>query len=140
MQGIGKMRRIVWVNGWPWIFILVSTIPTRSLPQLTHRNQEGLATIVVAVGAYWFIQNYPDTATFLSDKERRFIRARLASDSDATHDEHFTWANVVEGLKDPKCWLYGLGFHTVSLPLYTFSLFLVCYLKFIDFSASVSWP
>jgi hypothetical protein len=91
-----------------WIFIL-----------------EGLATIVVAVGAYFFIHNYPDTAEFLSDKERKFIRDRLSSDSDATHDETFSWSNAVKAFKDPKCWLYGVAFHTTSLPLYTFSLFLV---------------
>ena len=87
--------------------------------------QEGIATVLVAVGAYWFIYNYPETAEFLSDKERRFIRRRLAADSDATHDERFTWDNVTKALRDPKCWLYGLGFHAMSLPLYTFSLFLV---------------
>lgn len=85
----------------------------------------GIATIVVAVFAYWFIYNYPDTAEFLNDVERKFIRARLALDSDATHDERFNWDNVVKALRDPKCWLYGMAFHTTSLPLYTFSLFLV---------------
>lgn len=81
--------------------------------------------MVVAVASYWFIQNYPETATFVTEKERVFINERLAADSDATLDEKFTWAAVLDALKDPKCWLYGLGFHTTSLPLYTFSLFLV---------------
>lgn len=80
---------------------------------------------MVAFAAYWFVENYPDTAKFVSDSERSFIRARLAADSDSTHDEGFTWDNVLKALKDPKCWLYGLGFHTTSLPLYTYSLFLV---------------
>lgn len=102
------MRGVVWSNGWRWIFIL-----------------EGIATVVIAFGAYWFIQNYPDTASFLTPEERVFIQKRLAADSDATHDERFTWANVLSAVKDPKCWLYGIGFHTMSLPLYTFSLFLV---------------
>lgn len=91
---------------------------------LMHQ-QEGIATVLVAVAAFWFIHNYPDTASFLSEDEREFIRLRLASDSDATRDEHFTWGSVVQALRDPKCWLYGMGFHTMSLPLYTFSLFLV---------------
>ena len=80
---------------------------------------------MIAVGAYFFVYNYPDTSKFLSDKERRFIHERLAADTDATHDEKFSWAAVKEALKDPSCWLYGLGFHTMSLPLYTLSLFLV---------------
>lgn len=88
--------------------------------------QEGLATIVVAVAAYWFIYNYPDTASFLTEKERIVIQARLSADSDSTHNEVFTWGNVTKALKDPKCWLYGFAFHTMSLPLYTYSLFLVC--------------
>lgn len=81
--------------------------------------------MVVAAGAYFFIENYPDTAKFVTPAERDFIHARLASDSDATLHEKFGWDQVIEALKDVKCWLYGLGFHTMSLPLYTFSLFLV---------------
>ena len=81
--------------------------------------------MVVAVAAYFFVHNYPDTSKFLTDDERRFIHERLSADSDATHDEKFSWAGVKEALTDPSCWLYGLGFHTMSLPLYTLSLFLV---------------
>lgn len=90
-----------------------------------NQQQEGIATVIISIGAYWFIQNYPDTAKFISPAESRFIHARLAADSDATLDERFTWAGVIEALKDVKCWMYGFGFHTMSLPLYTFSLFLV---------------
>jgi MFS family permease len=106
--GIAKMDGVGGYKGWRWIFIL-----------------EGLLTVVVSVAAYYFIANYPDTAKFLSDKERRFIHKRLASDSDSTRNEKFTWANVNKALLDHKCWLYGLAFHTMSLPLYTLSLFLV---------------
>ncbi|KAK0614595.1 major facilitator superfamily domain-containing protein [Immersiella caudata] len=119
--GIGFMRGIVWENGWRWIFIL-----------------EGIATVVVAIFAYWFIYNYPDTAEFLTDKERKFIHARLSSDSDATHDERFSWANVRRALRDPKCWLYGLGFHTTSLPLYTFSLFLPTIINALGYPPAIS--
>lgn len=98
--------------------------------QLTRNRRwifiiEGLLTIFISCAAYFFISNYPDTAKFLSDKERSFIQARLAADSDSTRSEVFTWANVKKALLDHKCWLYGLAFHTMSLPLYTLSLFLV---------------
>lgn len=124
------MAGVVWDNGWRWIFILVSfsclSQPCGIFPRLTTEPQEGIATVVVAVAAYGFVHNYPETAGFLSDKERSFILQRLAADSDATRDERFTWANVNKALLDPKCWLYGFSFHAMSLPLYTFSLFLVC--------------
>ena len=82
-------------------------------------------TVVVSASAYFFIYNYPNTAEFLSDDDRTFIHDRLKDDSDATRDEGFTWANVRKAVKDPIVWLYGIGFHTLSLPLYTLSLFLV---------------
>ena len=82
-------------------------------------------TVLVSAAAYFFIANYPATAKFLTEKERAYIHDRLSQDSDATRDEAFNWPNVSKAFKDPKVWLYGLGFHTMSLPLYTLSLFLV---------------
>lgn len=100
--------------------------------------QEGIATVIVATGAYWFVHNYPDTSKFLNEDERKFIQQRLAADCDATHQEEFSWAGVREALQDPKCWLYGLGFHTLSLPLYTLSLFLVSENKVLLFLPEMS--
>lgn len=80
---------------------------------------------MVAAAGYWFISDWPDKSKFLTEDERAFLHARLKADSDATQIEAFTWGEVSQALKDPKCWLYGLVFHTLSLPLYTLSLFLV---------------
>jgi MFS family permease len=74
--------------------------------------------------------------SWLSKEERAFIQARLRADSDNTNDEKFRWADVLFACKDLKVWLYGLAFHTMSLPLYTLSLFLVssCTLRPSHFS------
>ena len=96
------------MNGWRWIFIL-----------------EGIVTVLIAVAAYGFITNYPDTANFLSAEEKQVVAKRLECDNDATPHEGFTWVNVGCALKDPKVWLYCAAYHTMSLPLYTLSLFLV---------------
>lgn len=82
-------------------------------------------TVVVSATAYFWIYNYPATAEFLSKEEREFIQFRLKNDNDAIRTEPFSWSAVVKAFKDPKVWLYGLAFHTMSLPLYTLSLFLV---------------
>ena len=79
----------------------------------------------MSIIAYFWVYNYPATAEFLTEKEREFIQFRLKSDNDSTREEAFTWSAVFDAFKDPKVWLYGLGFHTMSLPLYTLSLFLV---------------
>ncbi|KAI1824041.1 major facilitator superfamily domain-containing protein [Xylaria intraflava] len=119
--GISRLRGTVWSNGWRWIFIL-----------------EGIATVVLATASYWFIHNYPDTSKFLSDDQRKIIHQRLAEDSDAAHQEDFSWAGVTEAFRDPKCWLYGLAFHTMSLPQYTLSLFLPTIITNLGYEAATA--
>ncbi|KAF9700053.1 hypothetical protein EKO04_001630 [Ascochyta lentis] len=119
--GIGHMRGVGNYAGWRWIFIL-----------------EGLLTVVTAVAAYWFISNYPDTTSWLSEEERTFVQARLKADSDATNDEKFRWGDVVEALKDPKIWLYCASFHTMNLPLFTLSLFLPTIIKDMGYTSAQS--
>ncbi|CZT20660.1 related to putative tartrate transporter [Ramularia collo-cygni] len=69
MDGVGDLA------GWRWIFIL-----------------EGLATVVVAVSAYFLLFDYPDTASFLSPEERAFVAYRLKYDG---QDE--------TGVRVPQC-------------------------------------
>jgi hypothetical protein len=91
-------------------------------------------TIAVSVIAYFWVHNYPATAKFLTKEEREFIQFRLKNDNDSTRDETFSWSAVLDAFKDPKVWLYGLGFHSLSLPLYTLSLFLVSPRLFLEIS------
>jgi hypothetical protein len=101
-----------------------------------NQYQEGLLTVVIALCSYFTIHNYPATAKFLTEPERAFIHARLKGDNDATNTEPFTWHNALSALKDPKCWLYGLAFHTLSLPLYTLSLFLPTIIAALGYTAA----
>jgi MFS family permease len=54
MNGVGGY------SGWRWIFIL-----------------EGLATVVVAVIAFFTIHDFPETAKFLTEDERAWVVSRL---------------------------------------------------------------
>jgi hypothetical protein len=69
--------------------------------------------------------DWPAKATFVTPEEKELITARLGADSDAVADESVSWKNVSAAMRDPKVWLYGACFHTLSLPLYTLSMFLV---------------
>ncbi|RAL17047.1 MFS general substrate transporter [Aspergillus homomorphus CBS 101889] len=106
-QEIAHMRGVGGYNDWRWIFI-----------------SEGLLTIVMSIAAYCWVFNYPSTAEFLTNKERTYIKNRLKNDSDATRNEQFSWDAVGNAFQDPKVWLYGLAFHTLSLPLYILTLFM----------------
>jgi len=48
MKGLGGL------NGWQWIFVI-----------------EGLITIVLGVFVWFFIPDFPDKSTFLSEDERK---------------------------------------------------------------------
>ena len=58
MTGIGGKP------GWAWIFIL-----------------EGLATVVAGFLSFWIIQDFPDSAKFLTDVERTVVIRRLQNDN-----------------------------------------------------------
>jgi len=50
--------------GWAWIFLL-----------------EGLVTIVAGFLSFWIIQDFPDSAKFLTNAERTVVVRRLQSDN-----------------------------------------------------------
>ena len=61
---LANMAGIGGYDGWRWIFII-----------------EGLATIVVAVGARFFIVDWPETSKFLTIEERGLLLRRLSDDA-----------------------------------------------------------
>ena len=93
-------------SGWAWIFIL-----------------EGLATVVAGLMSFWIIQDFPDTAKFLSDAERTVVIRRLQSDDQfSAAGEKLKMKYIWQSLLDWKTWLGsmysfdqlgGLTFHVV---------------------------
>ena len=134
--GIAKMRGIAGLGGWRWIFIIVNISPRIPDTATNTLFKEGLMTVVASIASYFFIYNYPSTASFITPKERVYIVTRLKEDGDASRDEKFTWAGVRQALKDPKIYLYGLCFHTMSLPVYTLSLFLPTIIKDLGYTTA----
>lgn len=57
---ISKMHGVGGLEGWRWIFIL-----------------EGIATVLVAIFAYFALYDFPETASFLTEEERAFVIYRL---------------------------------------------------------------
>jgi sugar phosphate permease len=83
---IAKMHGVGGLNGWQWIFIL-----------------EGLLTVVVAICAFFILQDFPDTAGFLTVEEKAWVVHRLKyqgskkSGRSVAESEHFEWKYVVKG-------------------------------------------
>ncbi|SNX84436.1 related to allantoate permease [Melanopsichium pennsylvanicum] len=104
---LNKMDGVGGYSGWRWIFIII-----------------GLITFVSGVLSYWLVVDFPDTANFLSDQERKTIIARLQADQQfSAAGEGFRWSNVWKAMLDWKTYV-GMGAYIgCDAPLYAFSLF-----------------
>ena len=122
MDGIGGKP------AWAWIFIL-----------------EGLLTVVAGIFSFWVIQDFPDTAKFLTEAERTVVIRRLQEDDQfSAAGEELKWKYIWQSIFDWKtwvgskcrldpmrkssrlssCWFPVLLYTGSDGPLYAFSLFL----------------
>ena len=102
MDGVGGKP------GWAWIFIL-----------------EGLLTVLAGAASFWIIQDFPDTAKFLSEPERVAVVRRLQGDDQfSAAGERLRWRYISQSLRDWKTWLGMAVYMGADGPLYAFSLFL----------------
>lgn len=117
---IAKMHGVGGRPGWAWIFIL-----------------EGLATVVAAFFSYWVIQDFPDSAKFLTEQERVFVIRRLQDDMQfSASGETFKKESIYKSLKDWKTWVAMGIYMGFDGPLYAFSLFLPSIINQLGYRAT----
>ncbi|KAJ7132186.1 MFS general substrate transporter [Mycena epipterygia] len=104
--------------GWSWIFLL-----------------EGLLTVVVALFAFRMMIDYPSTATFLTAEEREHLMEVLRRDT-VGEPSHFEMRFVWETLRSPKSWLQTIIYIGITVPVYSFTLFLPTIIHALGFSAT----
>ncbi|KAI9571124.1 major facilitator superfamily domain-containing protein [Boletus coccyginus] len=115
---IEKMEGIGGLHGWQWIFCL-----------------EGLATMIIAFGAFFFTHDFPETASFLTETERCNIVGLLRHDSQnlATH---YDFQFVLQALKDYKTYVQIGIYIGLLIPIYAISLFTPTIIKELGYSAA----
>jgi hypothetical protein len=94
---------------------------------------EGVLTLVVAISAFYFMQDYPETAKFLTEQERTEVKRRLERDRDFLADEYnvkFVW----QALKDWKIYVFSLIGSGMALPVYSVSLFMPTIVKSLHYT------
>ncbi|KAF8159420.1 MFS general substrate transporter [Crassisporium funariophilum] len=105
---ISKMEGIGGKPAWAWIFII-----------------EGLVTVLAGAASFWIIQDFPDTAKFLTEAERTVVIRRLQEDDQfSAAGEEFKMKYIWMSLQDWKTWLGMVVYMGCDMPLYAFSLFL----------------
>jgi len=127
--GISKMDGVGGQEGWRWIFIL-----------------EGIATVLIAVLAFFVLHDFPETATFLTEEERAFVVYRLkyqgqvqGADTSApqvAQAEEFKWLYVRQAFGDWQVWVNIIVYWGIVCPLYGISLFLPTIIKSLNYTSS----
>ncbi|KAF4620093.1 hypothetical protein G7Y89_g14729 [Cudoniella acicularis] len=119
---ITKMAGIGGKPGWAWIFIL-----------------EGTVTVLFGFASLWFVHDFPDAATFLSEQDRARVVRRLKMDqqSSAEH-ESFKKEYFFAAITDYKMWLGMIIYMGCDMPLYAFSLFLPSIITQMGYSSTTA--
>ncbi|ODQ63240.1 MFS general substrate transporter [Nadsonia fulvescens var. elongata DSM 6958] len=114
--GLAKMDGVGGLEGWRWIFLI-----------------EGILTVVIAVGAFFTLFDYPDTANFLSEEEKEYISASLTYSRKAMKDKNGKTVNFAQdngnhhiksALLDWQVYTHLIQYWACLTPLYGLSLFL----------------
>lgn len=76
---------------------------------------EGLATVVAGVLSFWIVQDFPDTAKFLTEAERTVVIRRLQDDDQfSAAGEELRWKYIFQSLLDWKTWV-GSAWRRIGL-------------------------
>ncbi|KAF8967756.1 MFS general substrate transporter [Flammula alnicola] len=117
---ISNMAGVGGKPAWAWIFIL-----------------EGLITVIAGIASFWIIQDFPDTAKFLTEEERTLVIRRLQSDDQfSAEGEKFKMKYIFMSLKDWKTYVGMFVYMGADMPLYAFSLFLPSIINQVRFTAT----
>ena len=67
---------------------------------------EGSATFLAGLASFWIIQDFPDTAKFLTEAERTFVVRRLQGDDQfSAAGENFKIKYIFKSMLDWKTWI-----------------------------------
>ncbi|KAF8639035.1 hypothetical protein AX17_001759 [Amanita inopinata Kibby_2008] len=117
---ISKMEGVGGKPAWAWIFII-----------------EGLATVLAGAASFWIIQDFPDTARFLTEAERTVVIRRLQGDDQhSAAGEKLRWKYILQSLLDWKTWVTMIIYCGCDAPLYAFSLFLPSIINQLGYRAT----
>jgi len=116
--GIERMEGIGGLKGWQWIFCL-----------------EGIATVLFASASYFFMYDYPETAKFLTDEDRKVVVDMLHEDRHGLATE-FSMTYVWQAMTDKKTYLQVGIYLCLLIPVYAISLFTPTIVNELGFSAA----
>lgn len=88
--------------GWFWMFVI-----------------EGLPAVVIGIFAFFYLDDSPEKARFLTDEEKKALTEQLAKENAKTET-----TSVLSALKNAKVWHLALIYGTIQISVYGLMFFL----------------
>ncbi|SMR60409.1 unnamed protein product [Zymoseptoria tritici ST99CH_1E4] len=92
--GIFKLDGTAGLSDWRWLFLI-----------------QGIATLVVAIGAGFVLPDDPLTTRWLTPEERLLANGRITRDTVGASAGTSSWAGLKAAAADPKLWLFAAMQH-----------------------------
>ncbi|THH00402.1 hypothetical protein EW026_g2123 [Hermanssonia centrifuga] len=107
MNNICHMDGMRGYRGWRWVFIL-----------------EGTLSCVLAFVMFFLVSDFPEEASWLSEDEKAFVKARLQEDvGQSGRNEPVRLTHFVKLFKDYKSYLGAVMYFGLIVPAYSFAYF-----------------
>ncbi|KZZ98823.1 Major facilitator superfamily domain, general substrate transporter [Moelleriella libera RCEF 2490] len=117
-SAISKMNGVGGKSSWRWIFIL-----------------EGILTMLVAVAAFFFVCDFPEQATWLSDRERHMILQKTGRlQKQQPSQDRVTMKDAWAFFRDPQHHFGALMYFCSTVPVYAFAYFTPTIVKTLGYS------
>ncbi|KAJ7161085.1 putative MFS transporter [Mycena filopes] len=104
--GVGHMNRAGGLSAWRWLFIL-----------------EGLPSCLSSILVFFLLPDYPETARWLSEDEKRLAEERLRGQASLGSSRSASWVDVKETLTTWRLYAHYALYFGVSPPFSSLSLF-----------------
>jgi len=87
--GVGHMNQTSGLSAWRWLFIL-----------------EGLPSVISAFFVWFLLPDYPETAGWLSPKEKALVARRLALQASHGSGAAMSWAEAKSTILEWRLWIH----------------------------------
>ncbi|TIA88209.1 hypothetical protein E3P99_02747 [Wallemia hederae] len=104
--GCSYLHNVANLAGWQWLFVIT-----------------GIPAFIIGVLIYFFLPNYPETASFFTTEERAFALYRLGNDTPKMSDSSFDKDAFVQVLKSIDFWVFSASYFILAMSLNAFSYF-----------------
>ncbi|RUS34286.1 major facilitator superfamily domain-containing protein [Jimgerdemannia flammicorona] len=106
------------LNSWQWIFLI-----------------EGCISAFLAIVAYFYVQDFPETARFLTEAEKSVELARLGAEKAIASTAKLSKRQIYDALIDWKCYVFAVMFFAINVNASTISVFLPTLINALGYQA-----